>query len=98
MPPTSSQTADHPSPTNSCVSIIRKIKAEDSQEIKNEGSATGAETYSITANLDKSAQISIKFERPANSPGFKFGEGPGAGFSTFGKEKEDGKRDGLVVQ
>ena len=68
------------------------------QEIRHEGSATGAESYSITANLDKTVQISIKFDRPANAPGFKFGEGEAGGFSTFGKDREDGKRDGLVVQ
>lgn len=68
------------------------------QEVKHEGSANGTETYTITGALDKNVQLNVTLTRPADAPGFKFGEGPDGGFSTFGKSREDGKRDGLVVQ
>ncbi|KAK1924293.1 oxidative stress survival, Svf1-like protein [Papiliotrema laurentii] len=69
----------------------------DQFEVKHEGSANGTETYTITGALDKNVQLNVTLTRPADAPGFKFGEGPDGGFSTFGKSREDGKRDGLVV-
>jgi hypothetical protein len=68
------------------------------QEIKHTGTPTTEETYFVTANLDKTTQISLKFTKPASAPGFKLGDGPDGGISTFGKDREDGKRDGIVVQ
>jgi hypothetical protein len=59
---------------------------------------TSEEKYEITANLDKAVQVSVTFTRPADAPGFKFGEGPQGGISTFGTAQEEGKRDGFVVQ
>lgn len=64
------------------------------QEIKHSGSPTGEEQYVVTANLDKSVQISATFKRPADAPGFKYGQGEKGGYSYFGKDK----KDGLVVQ
>ncbi len=68
------------------------------QEIKQSGSPSGAEAYHITATLDKTTQISVTFDRPADAPGFKYGAGPDGGFSVFGADRAEGKRDGVVVQ
>ncbi|RSH87266.1 putative cell survival pathways protein [Saitozyma podzolica] len=69
----------------------------DAFEVVQSGSPTTEETYKITANLDKTVQISVTYTRPADAPGFKLGDGPDGGFSFFGKDPSDGKRDGLVV-
>jgi len=69
----------------------------DQFEIKHTGTPTTEETYLVTANLDKTTQISLKFTKPASAPGFKLGDGPHGGISIFGKDQEDGKRDGIVV-
>ena len=54
--------------------------------------------YDVSAVLDKTVSVTVTFTKPADAPGFKLGDGPQGGISTFGKEKEDGKRDGFVVQ
>ena len=51
----------------------------------------------ITANLDNTVQISATFTKPSSAPGFKYGEGPSGGISTFGTGIEEAKRDGFVV-
>lgn len=68
------------------------------QEIKHSGSASGEEAYHITANLDKNVQIDTVWTRPASAPGCKYGTGEDGGFSIFGKEKSEEKRDAIVVQ
>ncbi|KAI9639430.1 oxidative stress survival, Svf1-like protein [Dioszegia hungarica] len=68
----------------------------DTFEIKHTGSPTTEESYRITANLDKTVQIDIMFTRPADSPGFKLGKGPGGGVSVFGKDASESKRDGII--
>jgi len=70
----------------------------DSFEIKHSVSPSSEEKYEITASLDKSVQLSVTFTRPAEAPGFKYGEGPMGGISTFGTAQEEGKRDGFAVQ
>jgi hypothetical protein len=40
----------------------------------------------------------MTFTRPADAPGFKLGEGEAGGFSYFGKDPSDTKRDGYVIQ
>ncbi len=80
-------------PSTHAASLIRIV-----QEVKHSGSPTTEESYTITASLDKTVQISVTFTKPANAPGFKFGAGENGGMSTFGKEQADGKRDGYVVQ
>ena len=69
-----------------------------SQEVKHTGTPEEDEVYTITANLDKNIQISLTFTKPAAAPGFKYGAGEDGGISTFGKDREDGKRDGFMVQ
>jgi hypothetical protein len=54
-----------------------------------------AETYTISANLDKDLQISVVVSRPNAVPGFKLGQGPKGGFSYFGHDIE--KPEGYVV-
>jgi len=68
------------------------------QEIKHEGTAATTETYTISSSSDKNVQVNLSFTRPADAPGFRFGEGGSEGFSTFGKSREEGKSDGIVVQ
>ena len=60
------------------------------QDIRHTGSAAGEEAYAITANLDKNVQITATFTRPADAPGFKYGQGDKGGFSYLGKDKTDG--------
>ncbi|WWC89211.1 uncharacterized protein L201_004129 [Kwoniella dendrophila CBS 6074] len=69
----------------------------DQFEIKHSGSPTTEETYHITANLDKNVQLDVTFTRPSEAPGFKYGQGSQGGISTFGKDREESKRDGFVV-
>jgi predicted alpha/beta superfamily hydrolase len=65
------------------------------QEIKHTGSASGSETYTIHAQLDKTTTLSLNLVRPADAPGFKLGKGEAGGYSSFGKNMGD---DGFVVQ
>ncbi|WWC70096.1 uncharacterized protein I206_104043 [Kwoniella pini CBS 10737] len=69
----------------------------DQFEIKHTGSPKTEESYHITAKLDKNVTLDLTFTRPANAPGFKFGQGAQGGISTFGKDRTDSKRDGFVV-
>ncbi|ORY32787.1 oxidative stress survival, Svf1-like protein [Naematelia encephala] len=69
----------------------------DQYEIKHTGTSKTEEKYDITASLDKHVQLSITVTKPASAPGFKFGQGKDGGISTFGQDREDGKRDGFVV-
>lgn len=52
--------------------------------------------YNITANLDQSIQVAITFTKPAETPGFKIGDGDNGGKSFFGSDAK--KPDGYVVQ
>jgi hypothetical protein len=65
------------------------------QEIKHTGSASGSETYTIHAQLDKTTTLSLNLVRPADAPGFKLGKGEEGGYSRFGKNMGD---DGFVIQ
>jgi hypothetical protein len=69
---------------------IRWQGIADTQEIKHTGTAAGSEAYAVTANLDKSVQITATFTRPADAPGFKYGAGEKGGFSYLGKDQTDG--------
>ncbi|WWC94309.1 hypothetical protein V866_001151 [Kwoniella sp. B9012] len=69
----------------------------DQFEIKHTGSPTTEEVYHIVADLDKNVHLDVKFTKPAEAPGFKFGQGAQGGISTFGKDREEAKRDGFVV-
>lgn len=60
------------------------------KDIKHTGTAAGEESYAITANLDKTVQITATFTRPSDAPGFKYGQGEKGGFSYLGKDKTDG--------
>lgn len=62
----------------------------DHFDIKHTGTAAGEESYAITANLDKTVQITATFTRPSDAPGFKYGQGEKGGFSYLGKDKTDG--------
>lgn len=71
----------------------------DHFEIRHSGSASGEEAYHITAKLDQEVQLDVTFTRPADMPGCKLGSGPEGGFSYLGgKDRNDGKRDGSIVQ
>lgn len=72
----------------------RLTRTASPQEIKHSGGPEGKEAYHITATLDKTTQISVTFERPAEAPGFKYGEG----VSVFGADRSEAKRDGIAVQ
>jgi len=76
----------------------RSCKANEF-EIKHSGSPSGEESYTITGSLDKekTVLVNLTFTRPADSPGFKYGDGPDGGFSVFGKDRAEGKRDGMVI-
>ncbi|KAH8086833.1 oxidative stress survival, Svf1-like protein [Filobasidium floriforme] len=63
-------------------------------EIKHTGSASGSETYTIHAQLDKTTTLSLNLVRPADAPGFKLGKGEEGGYSRFGKNMGD---DGFVI-
>ncbi|KAK8864504.1 hypothetical protein IAR55_001754 [Kwoniella newhampshirensis] len=69
----------------------------DQFEIRHAGTPTTEETYTISAHLDKTVQLNITYTRPSSAPGFKYGEGPEGGISTFGKDRTPEKRDGYVV-
>lgn len=77
----------------------RSCKAKEF-EIKHTGGPgeEESEEYEINATLENTCKIAVKFTRPAGAPGFKFGEGPQGGYSVFGKETAEGKRDGMVIQ
>jgi hypothetical protein len=60
-----------------------------------------AEKYHIKGTLDKEGGvvIDLTFERLAEAPGFKLGQGDSGGFSRFGKSTEPGGgKDGFVIQ
>jgi hypothetical protein len=40
----------------------------------------------------------MTFTRAADSPGVKLGKGPGGGVNTFGKDRAENKRDGIISQ
>jgi hypothetical protein len=65
----------------------------DTFEIKHTGTATTEEKYHITATLDKAVVIDVTFTKPANAPGWKYGDG----YSNFGANNEE-KRDAYVIQ
>ncbi|KAK4687327.1 hypothetical protein P7C73_g2785, partial [Tremellales sp. Uapishka_1] len=66
-------------------------------EVKHTGSPKTEETYTITASLDKTVQISVVFTKPASAPGFKLGPGEEGGYTSIGKEQDPAKRDGFVI-
>jgi len=53
------------------------------------------ESYTISVNLAKEVEISLKVRRPVGAPGFKIGKGPDGGYSYFGPDAE--RPDGYVV-
>ncbi|WRT66479.1 uncharacterized protein IL334_003438 [Kwoniella shivajii] len=79
------------------VKFDKQSAKSDQFEVKHSGSPTTEESYHIIATLDKDVKFDVKFVRPAEAPGFKFGAGAQGGFSTFGKERQDAKRDGFVI-
>lgn len=71
----------------------------DHFEIKHTGTAAGEENYHVSAKLDQDVQIDVNFTRPQGMPGCKLGEGRDGGFSYLGgKDRNDPKRDGYIVQ
>ncbi|WWD17189.1 hypothetical protein CI109_101627 [Kwoniella shandongensis] len=74
----------------------RGVKS-DQFEIRHAGTPTTEETYTVSASLDKTVQLNITYTRPSSAPGFKYGEGPEGGISSFGKDRSAEKRDGYVV-
>lgn len=55
------------------------------------------EVYKISSKIDDEVQIIINFIRPSSCEGFKLGNGPNGGFTSFGNDKSSSKRDGFVV-
>lgn len=54
-----------------------------------------AESYQITANLDKDVQIFLDVGRPASAPGFKIGNDEKGGYSYFGPDTKN--PEGYVI-
>ncbi|TXT09004.1 hypothetical protein VHUM_02478 [Vanrija humicola] len=69
----------------------------DTFEIKHTGTTTTEEVYEITANLDKTVQLNVKWTRPASAPGAKYGPGENGGYSVYGRDRSAEKRDGFIV-
>jgi hypothetical protein len=78
--------------------ISSRAYTDQSQEVKHTGTPTTEEVYDITASLDKTCQVTLKLTKPADAPGFKLGAGPEGGYTTFGKDRTESKRDGFVIQ
>ncbi|KAF8312480.1 survival factor 1 [Clavulina sp. PMI_390] len=85
-PSTGSKTYDKRSSKSDSFTVAHNAAPSDS---------TFAESYMITANLDKDLQISVEVSRPAAISGFKLGKGPKGGFSYFGHNPDS--PDGYVV-
>lgn len=71
--------------------------------ITHSGSAKEGESekYHIKGTLDKESGVilDVTFERLADAPGFKLGEGESGGYSRFGKSASPGMgKDGMVIQ
>jgi hypothetical protein len=87
-----------PPPPTSSKSFDKRSSRSDSFTITHAttpGDAQFAESYTISANVDKDLQIALVVSRPAAIAGFKLGNGPKGGFSYFGADPA--KPEGYVV-
>jgi hypothetical protein len=80
----------------------RSCKASEFS-ITHSGSAKEGESekYHIKGTLDKEQGVilDVTFERLADAPGFKLGDGESGGYSRFGKSAQPGMgKDGMVIQ
>lgn len=81
-------------PTSGAVSYDKRSSKSDQFSILLDPSRP--DSYTIEGKYDASTQVSLKFKRAENAPGWKLGSGPKGGFTYFGAEKEgkDGKNGG----
>lgn len=85
-PATSSKSYDKRSSKSDSFTVIHNTTPDDPQY---------AESYAVSANLDKDLQISVVVSRPKDILGFKMGKGPKGGFSYFGTDSAN--PEGYVV-
>ena len=78
-------------------SYDRRSCSADQFTILHESLPNGDESYRINAKIDNEVQIIINFIRPASCAGFKLGDGPEGGYTSYGNDKSSNKRDGYVV-